>query len=98
MINKLNKMGLDNDIKDSGLKNVIKGWITTLLIGIPCVIGLICPFEFGTLKVGYDPEWFMRLFFFLFAILGLSAPDRIPTIVLEIFDLVKTILGKKGDS
>lgn len=89
-------VGIKVDIKSYKFENIIKGWFTSLFLGIPLIIiALTLPFKYGQIEINYDPEWYIRLFIVLFGMLALLAPNRVPTIVIELFDVAKGILIKK---
>lgn len=89
-------VGLKVDIKSHKIENIIKGWVTSIFLGIPLIIiGIILPFKYGEIEINYDPEWYIRMFFVFFGLLALLAPNRVPTIVVEMFDIGKDILIKK---
>jgi hypothetical protein len=87
--------GLQKDIDVLHVKNVIQGWFTSLLIAVPCIILLLSPFEYQSIKIEYEPQWFMRLTYFMFAMLALLAPNQIPSTIQELVSALTTYLKNK---
>jgi hypothetical protein len=94
---------IKTDVKAHSIVNVIRGWATSIFIGVPFILmAILLPFKYdtgtmGVIELTYDPEWYIRLFFVFFGLLALLAPNKVPTTVTTIFDVAKNIAIKKAE-
>ncbi len=89
-------MGLKTDIKEYSFYNIVRGWATSLFIGIPLLyLAFMLPFTWGKLVLVYNPEWYARGIMGGLGILAMLAPNKLPSVIIDAFDFAKSMIGKK---
>lgn len=91
-------MGIKKDINEHSFSNILRGWITSLFVGVPLFyMAFALPVTWGVLALSYNPELYVRCGMCGIGILAMLAPNKLPSVILDAFDFTKDIIKKRNE-
>lgn len=72
------------------IKNIVKGWFTSLFIGLPLfVASFVLPLQYKELNLSYDPEWYVRTGMVILGMVALLLSDDFKGILKDVIHRLK---------